>query len=136
MEWQTRYILEYQDLAPWQKAEISNGCGAQSSTFRPPHYELYADACGPHDLDYAIGGSWLDKMKADWRLRSRLRERTKTAAIQELRNNLYMDDTGLPDFMVRQIYYRWADIYYVGVVAGGNSSFRYAKNKRWPKLSN
>jgi len=43
-----------------------------------------------------------------------------------LRDHLYIPNKYLPGWLVRQIYYRWADIYYTAVVAVGWKYFYYA----------
>jgi hypothetical protein len=132
MEWQTKLVIPYRALTLGQKSIIVNGCGAQGSSFRPPHAKLFRDVCGEHDYDYAVGGSLLDKVKADWRLRRRIINKVKVTGTLVLRDNLYLDDSMLPDWVVRQVYYAWADVYFTGVMLGGHSSFRYAKQKQWP----
>ena len=136
MKWQTKNPVAYADLTESQVSEICNGCGASKSKFRPPHYRLFKHQCCPHDYDYAVGGNWWDKVKADWRLRSRIRGRVKAVDIMALRDNLYLDDDLFPDFMIRQIYYRWADGYFLGVMFGGNPSFRFDSKKQWPEVKN
>ena len=134
MKWQNQKPVKYSELTEDMINEICNGCGASKSKFRPPHYRLFKHACCPHDYDYAVGGSWWDKIKADWRLRSRIRAKVKKVDIAALRNNLYLDDDTFPDFAIRQIYYRWADGYFLGVVCGGNSNFRFDRQKQWPEV--
>lgn len=132
--WQREYPVPYADLRPWQRHIIVNGCGAANSAFRPPHATLFKYECGPHDYDYAIGGSWWDKIKADFRLRSRLKGRVKKTDINILRTCLFFDDQWFPDWAIKQIYHRWADLYCAGVLVGGVSSFRFDKKKMWPKI--
>ena len=138
MKWQTQKTIKYSDLTEAQVNSFCNGCGSSKGKFRPPHYRLFKHQCCPHDFDYAVGGSWWDKVKADYRLRQRLRRHIKIISrvnIRVLRRNLYLDDALLSDFWIRQIYYRWADGYFLGVLFGGNSSFRFDDKKQWPEVT-
>ena len=134
MKWQTQKTIKYSDLTEAQVNSFCNGCGSSKGKFRPPHYRLFKHQCCPHDFDYAVGGSWWDKFKADKRLRTRIRKKIKQVDIMTLRNNLYLDDDPFPDCWIRQIYYRWADGYFLGVLFGGNSSFRFDRQKQWPVM--
>lgn len=131
MNWQTETPVPFEALTAEQEAEICNGCGGKDSWFKPGHADLFRLACQPHDYDYAIGGGWWDKIKSDWRLRRRIRALVKKTDIQVLRDNLVMEDAVYPDFVIRQIYRRWADAYFAGVMAGGHTFF-YFGEKRWP----
>ncbi|MBI9090126.1 MAG: hypothetical protein JEZ12_13000 [Desulfobacterium sp.] len=131
IQWQTEKPVLFQDLTVDLEAEICNGCGGKDSWFKPGHADLFRLPCQPHDYDYAVGGSPWDKVKADWRLRHRIRIQISNLDIGTLRNNLIMDDQLLPDFVVRQIYKHWSDLYFIGVLAGGNRYFHFGK-KRWP----
>lgn len=135
MKWQGKVKVKYQSLSKNQKRQIVNGCGASNSRFRPPHFKLFADECGPHDYDYACGGTWFHKVSADFRLRSRILKKTKITDIQILRDNLYLDDALFPDWAIRGIYKWWANGYFAGVLFGGNSSFRFDwTGPQWPVM--
>lgn len=134
MKWQTKKPVAYSELTEAQINAFCNGCGASKGKFRPPHYRLFKHECCPHDYDYAVGGGWWDKIKADWRLRSRIRAKVKRVDIQALRDNLYLEDSIFFDWMIRQIYYRWADGYFLGVTVGGRTSFRFDNQKQWPEI--
>ena len=134
IKWQTETPVEFGALTVEQEAEICNGCGGKDSWFKPGHADLFRQPCQPHDYNYAVGGNAWDKIRADWRLRSRIRAQVKKLDIQVLRDNLWLDDRPYPDFMIRQIYYRWADLYFAGVLAGGHEFFHFGK-KRWPVMS-
>ena len=131
--WQTERPVKFEELTADLETEICNGCGGKDSWFKPGHADLFRSACQPHDYDYAVGGSVWGKVKADWWLRSRIRAQVGKINIQVLRDNLYLDDRPYPDFMIRQIYYRWADLYFAGVLAGGHKFFHFGQ-KRWPVL--
>ena len=133
MESQTHTPVKYEDLTPDQKKEICNGCGGKGGWIKPPHRVLFKESCQPHDYNYFVGCSWWDKIKADWKLRRSMRAKVKTTKIRDLRNHLYFEDKFLPDWAIRQIYYRWADAYFAGVLAAGAVYFYFGDKKRYPK---
>ena len=133
MQWQSDYIVPFSDLTLNQKEEICNGCGGSESCFKPSHAKLFRPACQPHDYDYAVGGGWLVKVKSDLRLRGRIRLLVASTDIRVLREGLVANDALLPDWAVRQVYYRWADAYFIGVTVGGIGYFRYGP-QRWPVM--
>ena len=132
MEFQTHTPVKYEDLTLAQNKEICNGCGGKGGWVKPPHRILFAPACNPHDYDYSCGCSWWDKIKADWKLRQGIRQIVKTINIQILRDHLYFNESLLPDFAIRQIYIRWADVYLAGVTIAGKLFFYFGPKKKYP----
>ena len=57
-------MLKYKDLTPEQKDKICNGCGGKGGFINPPEFLFHA-SCNHHDYLYFIGGSELDRTKAD-----------------------------------------------------------------------
>jgi len=119
-------MVTVKDLTPEQKKDICNGCGGKGGWIKPPHAKLFRDDCNEHDLLYYIGHTWWDRMKADWKLRKDIRTRIKNTNIVSLRDHLYITDKFIPDIGIRQIYYRWADLYCIGVIAAGWKYFNFA----------
>lgn len=135
MKWQGKIKVKYRSLSKGQKRQLTNGCGALNSRFKPPHNKLFTPACGPHDYKYYCGGLWWHKVKADWDLRRDCRAVVEGTDIETLRNNLYFNDKIFSNWTIRQIYYRWADAYAIGVLFGGNSSFRFDWcGPQWPVM--
>lgn len=122
--------MKYEDLTQEQKELICNGCGGKGGYFKPPHNKLFVEDCNRHDFDYHVGCTWLDRLKADWELRKNMRKRIRTTNIEALRDCLYIDDRLIPNVVIRQIYYRWCDAYFAGVVVAGRHYFYYAATKR------
>jgi hypothetical protein len=132
MEFQNHTPVKYDDLTQAQKKEICNGCGGKGGFVKPPHSILFKPVCDPHDYDYWSGCSWWDKIKADWKMHQGMKKAVKKMDIQILRDHLYFNESLLPDWAVRQIYYRWADAYFAGVSVAGKLYFYFDKNKRYP----
>ncbi len=124
--------MKYEDLTQEQIDEICNGCGGKGGYVKPPHALLFRPDCNQHDYQYYIGCTWWHRLKADWMLRSLMRTRIKNTNAVALRDHLYIEDKYLPDFMVRQIFYRWADLYCAGVMAAGWQFFYFGNKKRYP----
>jgi hypothetical protein len=118
-------VGRYEDLTLKEKARICNGCGGKGGFITPPHADLFKEECNNHDYDYHVGGSLWDKIKADFKLRLNMRQKIKTESITSLRAHLYFNNALLPDWMIRQIYHRWADAYCMGVVIAGGRYFNF-----------
>ena len=118
-------MKSFEVLTPDQRADICNGCGGKGAKIKPPHAILFAPDCNKHDYDYFLGCKETDRLKADWKLRSRMRDRIKTVKIEVLRDHLYINDRFFPGWLVRQIFFRWADAYCIGVMIAGRKFFYY-----------
>jgi len=60
-------MLSYYKLTKEQKAILCNGWGPKGGGAVVPELFLH-EPCDRHDFDYWVGGSILDRLKADWRL--------------------------------------------------------------------
>lgn len=136
MKFQTDIPVKYEDLTEDQKNEICNGCGGKGGLVKPPYRVFFNPICHRHDYDYWCGCSWWDKIKADWNLRQGMINAVKTTGIQVLRDHLYFNEILIPDWAIRQIYYRWADAYFIGVSLAGKLYFYFADKKRYPEVEN
>ena len=122
--------MKFEELTDYQKNFVSNGCGAKGS-ITPPRAEFFKAACDQHDLDYFLGYREKDRLKADLRLRSNMRKLIKKVSCRELRTimNPVMADF-LPNFCVKPFFYRWADIYFIGVACFGWQYFYYGNERQ------
>lgn len=118
-------MKKFNELTPRERAERCNGCGGKGGKIKPPHADLFKYECDHHDHRYHEGGGWLKRLRADWLLRRDMRAKIKTEPVESLRAHLYIDDSKFPDIAIRQVYYRWADAYMLGVMAAGWKFFNF-----------
>jgi len=68
--------LNPRDIPPHLRRRLANGCGGAGG-WRVPSWVMHAigltrDWCDEHDVEYAIGGSESDRLRADARLVARI----------------------------------------------------------------
>lgn len=106
--------VPYESLSSAQKKEICNGCGGKGGVVKPPLRIFFKTSCNHHDYGYWCGGSWMDRLKCDFRLLA----------------SMMNDCLSLP-FLRALKYLPWCFLYYFGVTFVGWKFFRFAP-KRWP----
>ena len=104
------------ELTHEQRRLICNGAGPKGWGWLVPDLAFHA-AADQHDLDYWIGGRWIEKPVADWRflnncLRAAWRRRGGRCLVLIL----------------------LAFIYFVAVALGGWTCFRYGKRRGQAEL--
>ena len=97
-------MIQYKDLTEEQKDILCNGWGPKAAGAVVPELFLH-EICDEHDFDYWIGGSVIDRFKADWKL---------------LTNGLKK---------AKRCEYPVCFIYWLAVRVGGASCFHYGKKR-------
>lgn len=100
--------MKYEDLTPYQRAVILNGCGGKGSIIRPPYGLFFESSCNKHDFSYWVGGTEEDRINADIGfLRAMLKDCEWFTGATKIK------------------YVIWAHIYFMAVRAFGSKYFFY-----------
>lgn len=105
--------MKYEDLTPYQRAVILNGCGGKGSIIRPPYGLFFESSCNKHDFSYWVGGTEEDRIKAD---------------IGFFRAML--EDCQRFTGTTKTKYIVWAHVYFMAVRAFGSKYFNYTDTPR------
>jgi len=122
--------MEFNQLQEYQQEIISNGCGPAISSVRPPNAKLFKEVCDQHDLDYYLGFREIHRIKADLRLRRGIRDKIDILPIPYLRMHMLPIFRNVPDYMVKLLFRRWADIYFTAVFLFGRHFFYYGEKQQ------
>lgn len=85
-----------------------NGCGGKGSIIKPPLAAFFVSDCNLHDLSYGLGGTELDRIKAD------------TGFLRAM-----LKDCDLLSGIKKQYYVAWAHLYFIAVRMFGWRYFNY-----------
>lgn len=61
-------MLQFENLTEAHKAILCNGCGPKGGIGRAVPELFLHEICDRHDFDYWVGGAFMDRWYADWRL--------------------------------------------------------------------
>lgn len=110
-----RNRVRFRHLTEEQRDAICNGCGGKGGFIKPLYSKLFHLVCQQHDLNYYIGHTWLDKIKADWQLFCGCLRKVRTLNVGTLeRNHLYF----------------WCVTYFIGVSFFGHRYFYFGSHER------
>jgi len=128
--------MTYRGYTDKQVEDMSNGCGSQVwylRWLRPPHGKFFKTACNKHDVDYNVGGTEADRLKADQSLKIRMVGKIMVTPKEDLIKELYTDECGIPNWVISflpkaiiiKVFKIWAMAYAKALSLGGKSSFSY-----------
>jgi len=99
--------LKFRHLTQKELGFISNGCGSKGGWIKVPNF-IFKASCDHHDINYWIGGTESDRIKADWQFYEAM-----------------IEDANSYGWYCRFWYRWWAWVYYQAVRRLGYKYFYY-----------